>query len=85
LEIEQALIEGEHELVFKQILDSSEIDQQKIKHLYKNLQLLVERIMTEKNFVRNQIDYTQQTLFKLEYELHELEGQYQSSDEKIIK
>jgi len=51
-EIEQALIEGEHELVFKQILDASEMDQQKIRELYNNLQLLTERIMTEKTSVR---------------------------------
>jgi len=54
-EIEQALIEGEHELVFKQILDASESDQQKIRQLYKNLQVLIERIMTEKNSVRKKI------------------------------
>ncbi len=53
MDIEQALIEGEHELIFKQILDSSESDQQKIRQLYKNLQFLIERIMTEKNYVRN--------------------------------
>ncbi len=53
MDIEQALIEGEHELIFKQILDSSESDQKKLRQLYKNLQFLIERIMTEKNFVRN--------------------------------
>ncbi len=55
MEIEQALIEGEHELVFKQILDASESDQQKIRQLYKTLQVLIERIMTEKNSVRKKI------------------------------
>lgn len=54
MEIEQALIEGEHDLVFKEILDESENDQQKIRKLYKDLQILIERIMTEKNTVRLQ-------------------------------
>ncbi|CAF0893907.1 unnamed protein product, partial [Adineta steineri] len=85
LEIERALVEGEHELVFKQILDDSEIDQEKIRHLYNDLQLLTDRIMTEKTSIRNEIDYTQQILFKLEYELRELEEQYRPSDDKILK
>ena len=54
MEIERALVEGEHELVFKQILDDSEIDQEKIRHLYNDLQLLTERIMTEKTRVNKQ-------------------------------
>jgi hypothetical protein len=45
------LVEGEHELMFKQILDASESDQQKIRHLYNDLQLLIERIMAEKTSV----------------------------------
>jgi chromosome segregation ATPase len=85
LEIERALVEGEHELVFKQILDASESDQQKIRHLYNDLQLLIERIMAEKTSIRNEIDYTQQTLFKLEHELRQLEEQYRPSDDKILK
>ncbi|CAF0996293.1 unnamed protein product [Rotaria sordida] len=85
LEIERALVESEHELVFKQILNASESDQQKIRHLYNDLQLLSERIMAEKNSIRNEIDYTQQILFKLEHELRELEEQYRPSDDKILK
>ncbi|CAF1355104.1 unnamed protein product [Adineta steineri] len=85
LQIEQALIEGEHELVFKQILDASESDQQKIRQLHKNLQLLVERIMTEKDCMRNEISYTQQILFRLEHELRDYEQQYRASDEKILQ
>ncbi|CAF3642028.1 unnamed protein product [Rotaria sordida] len=85
LEIEQALIEGEHELVFKQILNASESDQQKIRQLNKNLRLLIERIMTEKKSKQNEIDYTQRNLLKLEHELNILEQQYSSSDEKILK
>ncbi|UJR07811.1 hypothetical protein I4U23_012094 [Adineta vaga] len=83
LEIEQALIESEHELVFKQILDASDSDQQKLRQLHINLQLLLERIMTEKTSIRNQISYTQQILFKLEHELRDLEQKYHSSDESI--
>ncbi|CAF3597370.1 unnamed protein product [Rotaria sp. Silwood1] len=85
LEIERALVESEHELVFKQILNASESDQQKIRHLYNDLQLLIERIMAEKNSIRNEIDYTQQILFKLEHELRELEEQCRPSDDKILK
>ncbi|CAF2839410.1 unnamed protein product [Rotaria sp. Silwood2] len=85
LEIESALVESEHELVFKQILNASESDQQKIRHLYNDLQLLIDRIMAEKKSIRNEIDYTQQTLFKLEHELRELEEQYRPSDDKILK
>ncbi|CAF3096245.1 unnamed protein product [Rotaria sp. Silwood2] len=85
LEIEQALIEGEHELVFKQILNASESDQKKIRQLNKNLQLLIERIMAEKNSMRNEIDHTQKNLLKYEHELNELEQQHRPSDEKIFK
>ncbi|CAF1686877.1 unnamed protein product [Adineta ricciae] len=85
MEIERALVEGEHELVFKQILDDSESDQEKIRHLYNDLQLLTERIMSEKASIRNEIEYTQQILYKLEYELRELEEQYRPSDDKILK
>ncbi|CAF1598921.1 unnamed protein product [Rotaria magnacalcarata] len=85
LEIEQALIEGEHDLVFKQILDASESDQQKIRQLNDNLQLLIERMMTEKNSIRDEIDYTKHILFEFENELHKLEQNYRSSDEKILK
>ena len=35
--------------------------------------------------IRNEIDYTQQILFKLEDELRELEEQYRPSDDKILK
>ena len=85
MEIEQSLIESEHELIFKQILESSESDQQKIRQLHKNLQLLTKRIMTEKSFLKNQIDSTQQILIKLDYELNQLEQQYSSTDERIIQ
>ncbi|CAM4869363.1 unnamed protein product [Rotaria socialis] len=85
LEIEQALIEGEHDLVFKQILDASESDQQKIRQLNDNLQLLIERIMAEKNSIRDEIDYTKHILFEFENELHKLEQNCRSSDEKILK
>jgi hypothetical protein len=37
--------------MFKQILDASESDQQKIRYLYNDLQLLIERIMAEKTSV----------------------------------
>ncbi|CAF4828122.1 unnamed protein product [Rotaria sp. Silwood1] len=85
LDIEQALIEGEHELVFKQILNASESDQQKIRQLNKNLQLLIERIMAEKNSMRKEIDYTHQNLLLFEHELKILERQCRPSDEKILK
>ncbi|CAF3798068.1 unnamed protein product [Rotaria magnacalcarata] len=85
LDIERALVESEHDLVFKQILNASEGDQHKIRYLYNDLQLLIERIMSEKNSIRNEIEYTQQTLFKLEHELRELEEQYRPSDDKILK
>jgi hypothetical protein len=39
--------------VFKQILDATEIDQQKIRYLYNDLQLLIQRIMAEKNSVNS--------------------------------
>ncbi len=38
--------------MFKQILDASESDQQKIRYLYDDLQLLIERIMAEKDSVK---------------------------------
>jgi hypothetical protein len=41
--------------------------------------------MTEKNLLRNEIDYTQQNVFKLEQELYELEQKYRASDEKIFQ
>ncbi|CAF1043007.1 unnamed protein product [Rotaria sp. Silwood1] len=85
LDIEQALIEGEHELVFKQILNASESDQQKIRQLNKNLQQLIERIMAEKNSMRKEIDYTHQNLLLFEHELKILERQCRPSDEKILK
>ncbi|CAF2187449.1 unnamed protein product [Rotaria magnacalcarata] len=85
LDIERALVESEHDLVFKQILNASEGAQHKIRYLYNDLQLLIERIMSEKNSIRNEIEYTQQTLFKLEHELRELEEQYRPSDDKILK
>ena len=53
MQIERALVEGEHDLVLKQILDASESDQDKLRHLYNDLQFLTERIMTEKNSVRH--------------------------------
>ncbi|CAF1066722.1 unnamed protein product [Adineta ricciae] len=85
LEFEQALIEGEHELVFKQILDASDSDQQKLRQQHINLQVLVERIMAEKTSIRNQISYTQQVLFKLERELRDLEEQYRSPDDTVLQ
>jgi len=41
--------------------------------------------MTEKQSLRNEIDYTQQNIFKLEQELYELEQIYRASDEKIFQ
>ena len=52
MELERALVEGEHEIVLKDILDASETDQEKLRHLYNDLQFLNDRIMTEKNSVR---------------------------------
>ena len=51
MEIEQALIEGEHDLVFKDILKASEFDQNQLRNLYRNLQLLIEGMAVEKNAV----------------------------------
>ena len=46
------MIEGEHDLIFKQILDQSEFDQNKIEEFHENLQILIQRIMNEKNSVK---------------------------------
>ncbi len=35
--------------------------------------------------IRNEIDYTQQVIYKLEHELRQLEEQYRPSDDKILK
>jgi hypothetical protein len=45
--------------MFKQILDASESDQQKIRYLYNDLQLLIERIMAEKTSV-NKLEKTKE-------------------------
>jgi len=81
LEIERALVEGEHDLVFKQIFDANETDQEKLRILYENLQILIDQIMTEKTTLRRQIDHTQAILYKLENEFVEL----RPSDDKIVK
>ena len=51
LAMERALIEGEHELVFKDILKASESDQTKLRELYRNLQMLIESMLTQKTSV----------------------------------
>ena len=53
--MERALIEGEHELVFKDILKASESDQTKLRELYRNLQTLIEGMLTEKTSVRDRL------------------------------
>ena len=58
--MERALIEGEHELVFKDILKASESDQSKLRELYRTLQILIEGMLTEKTSVsdRSTVDFS---------------------------